>query len=265
MTAASPASRTDRFVHRYLLDQHPPRVRDAARDAAVRAALPAAGWWAVLVGVGLVLVRVLDGFGAEDAVDRWFARHRTGALDAVTAVLSTLASTPYLIGTAVVVAALVLWWTRQWWVAVVAPLAVALQAAVFVTSATLVGRARPDVDRLDAAPPTSSFPSGHTSASAALYLTVAMLAQQIRHDALRRTITVLAVLVPCCVAVARVYRGMHAPLDVVFGLLNGLVCMLLAWGYLRRDTSSSGTHTRSAAGRTVTSRVSDGSMTSPST
>ncbi|GAA4839270.1 hypothetical protein GCM10023221_16030 [Luteimicrobium xylanilyticum] len=264
--AAAPAG--SRFVHRYELDPTRPRVTAALRDAGVRALLPAVAWWAVVVASGLVIVHVLDGFRAEDAVDRWFEHHRTGALTTVSAVFSTIGSTPYAIGVCVLVALLVLWWTRQWWFAVVAPLALSLQAMVFATAATVVGRERPDVVKLDDSPPTSSFPSGHTSASSALYFTVALVAQRIRHDGLRRTVTVVALLIPFCVATARLYRGMHAPLDVTFGLLNGTVCMVLAWGYLRRDVrvqQPQGTQTRSAAGRTVTSSTADGSITSPST
>ncbi|MFC8733536.1 phosphatase PAP2 family protein [Luteimicrobium sp. NPDC057192] len=261
-------SRGDRFVHRYELDPSRPQVTAALRDAGVRALAPAVLWWAVVVASGLVIVHVLDGFRTEDAVDRWFAHHRTTTLDTVSAVFSTIGSTPYAIGACVLVALLVLWRTRQWWFAVVAPLALSLQALVFASSATVVGRSRPDVVKLDDSPPTSSFPSGHTSASSALYFTVALIAQRIEHDVLRRTVTVVALLVPFCVATARLYRGMHAPLDVTFGLLNGTVCMVLAWGYLRRDVRAQqlqGTQTRSAAGRTVTSSVVDGSTTSPST
>ena len=36
-------------------------------------------------------------------------------------------------------------------------------------------RPRPGVERLDASPPTSSFPSGHTSAAVALYIGMALL------------------------------------------------------------------------------------------
>jgi len=261
-------SRGYRFVHRYEIDPSRPRPTAALRDAAVRALAPAALWWVLVVASGLVIVHVLDGLRTEDAVDRWFEHRRTGTLDGVSAVFSTIGSMPYAIGVCVLVGLFVLWRTRQWWVAVVAPLALSLQAIVFATSATVVGRERPDVVKLDHSPPTSSFPSGHTSASSALYFTVALLAQRIQNDAVRRIVTVVALLMPFCVATARLYRGMHAPLDVTFGLLNGTVCMVLAWGYLRRDVRSQqpqGTQTRSAAGRTVTSSVADGSMTSPST
>jgi membrane-associated phospholipid phosphatase len=40
--------------------------------------------------------------------------------------------------------------------------------------------------------------------------------------------------IPFLVAYARLYRGMHHLSDVVVGFLNGLVCALLAWFYLRR-------------------------------
>ena len=66
------------------------------------------------------------------------------------------------------------WRTKQWWVAVIPALAISLQATVFVIAANLVNRPRPDVERLDPAPPTSSYPSGHTGASFALYLTFAL-------------------------------------------------------------------------------------------
>ncbi|MNW65153.1 phosphatidylglycerophosphatase B [compost metagenome] len=90
---------------------------------------------------------------------------------------------------------------------------------------------------LDHAPPTSSFPSGHTGASTAFYLTLALLAQRVQNPALRVVLTVLAVLVPFAVGFARLYRGMHSLTDVLAGFVNGVVCAVLAWGYLRRDTS----------------------------
>ena len=101
----------------------------------------------------------------------------------------------------------------------------------------MVGRERPDVEKLDDSPPTSSFPSGHTGASTAFYVVLAMMAQRIQNRALRIVVTVVCLLVPFCVGTARLYRGMHSLSDVIVGFLNGLVCAFLAWNYLRRDTS----------------------------
>jgi undecaprenyl-diphosphatase len=38
------------------------------------------------------------------------------------------------------------------------------EVTIFLTITAIVSRPRPDVARLDGAPPTSSFPSGHTFA-----------------------------------------------------------------------------------------------------
>src|SRR3712207_7042639 len=50
------------------------------------------------------------------------------------------------------------------------------EVTIFVSTTLLVDRARPPVRHLDSAPPTSSFPSGHTAASVALYGGLAVLA-----------------------------------------------------------------------------------------
>ncbi len=103
-----------------------------------------------------------------------------------------------------------------------------------MTSALIVGRDRPNVDHLEDAPPTSSFPSGHTGASVAFYLSLALLVQRISTTWLRVLLTVVCAAVPLLVAVARLYMGMHHLSDVAVGALNGAVCVWLAWHYLRR-------------------------------
>jgi len=127
------------------------------------------------------------------------------------------------------------WRTRWWWFAVIPALAVALQAFVLMTSALVVGRGRPEVDKLHESPPTSGFPSGHTGASTAFYVTAVLVVQRISNPVLRVAVTVLCLAVPVLVAYARLYRGMHHVSDVVVGGLNGLVCAYVAWRYLRRD------------------------------
>ncbi|ROS75337.1 phosphatase PAP2 family protein [Cellulomonas sp. PhB143] len=223
------------FVHRYELDPSRPTGREVARDVVVRGVLPAAALWALVTGVGLLIVGPLGDLRGEDSVDRWFAAHRTSALTPVSTVLSGAGMTQTVIAITVI-AALLLWWrSRQWWFALVPALAVSLQAVVFFFAAAVVGRGRPEVSHLDDSPPTTSYPSGHTGASAALWFTLAMLAQRITHPALRWVATVVCVLMPFLVATARLYRGMHAPTDVTMALLNGALCMVVAWAYLRRD------------------------------
>ena len=56
---------------------------------------------------------------------------------------------------------------------------------------------------------------------------------------------------PLLVGYARLYRGMHHLSDVLVGAVNGVVCMLLAWNYLRRKTSgtTAGSQAREAVRR----------------
>ncbi len=224
------------FLHRWELDTSTPTAPQVRHDVVRRVLAPAAVLWLVVVGLGLLITGPLDGLPGERGVNEWLAARRTPALDAVTSVLSAIGQTEFLIGACVVGIAAAWWRTRQWWYAVTPGIAVAVQAAIFLSSALVVGRGRPDVEHLDHAPPTSSFPSGHTGAAAAFYLTLALMAQRIRHPALRLAVTVLCALVPVAVGVGRTYRGMHSLSDVVVGLLNGAVCALVAWVWLRRST-----------------------------
>ena len=234
------------FVHRFTEDQTRPTVREALRDIAVRAIAPAFLLWAVIVAGGFVVKGPLGGLPGEDQINRDVRAAVDKQWDGLTHWWSTIGNTEIIIGTCVVAVAILLIRTRQWWVALVPALAISLQATVFVIAANLVNRSRPDVERLDPAPPTSSYPSGHTGASFALYLTFALLAQRITNRALRWAVTAVCVIIPFLVGYARVYRGMHHLLDVVVGMINGIICALLAWHYLRRTPASS---TRLTSGR----------------
>lgn len=224
------------FVHRYELDTSRPEGKQFWRDLAVRALAPALALWCVIVGLGFLIVEPLGDLPAGDGVEGWFAERRTPVMNTVTEWVGHLGMTEVIIGTTLVTAAYLWWRTRQWWFAVVPAIAVFVQAAIFLTSSLVVARERPDVEQLDDAPPTSSFPSGHTGAASALWFTLALLAQRLENRAARWAVTVLCLLVPFAVGVSRLYRGMHGPADVAAGLLNGAVCVVLAWGYLRRDT-----------------------------
>lgn len=226
------------FVHRYEIDPTPPRLAAAARDAAVRGLGLAGLWWLVLLAVGFTIHGPLDDLQQESTVNEWFVDQRTPTLDTVSDVASHGGETFVIIGVALLAMALVWWRTRQWWFAVVPGLAVGLQSAVFLCTTLVVGRERPEVEMLDEAPPTSSYPSGHTGASTALYVTFALLAQRIRTPWLRTLVTVLCLAVPLAIGTARLYRGMHHLTDVLMGIANGVVAAVLAWRYLRRASSS---------------------------
>ncbi|MBC9820717.1 phosphatase PAP2 family protein [Terrabacter sp. MAHUQ-38] len=227
----------DTFVHRYESDASRPTVGAALRDAALRVLAPAVVLFGAIVGLGLLIVGPFHNLPWEKDVSRDAQSLRTSTWDAVTMVWSHIGNTEIIIGVCIVVVALVWWRTKQWWYAVVPAIAIAAQASVFVAATTIVGRDRPKVEHLDPAPPTSSYPSGHVGAATALYLTFAFMAQRIERAWLRRLVTVICLVIPFLVASARLYRGMHSLTDIVIGALNGLICALLAWHYLRRRSA----------------------------
>jgi undecaprenyl-diphosphatase len=226
---------TDLSLRRYEVDETRPSAGEALRDAALRVLAPAAVLFAAIVGIGFLIMGPLGGIPAETELSRSVQRSRTATWDAITAVWSHIGNTEIIIGVCVVAVALVWWLTRQWWFAVVPAIAISVQATVFVIATAIVGRERPEVKHLDPAPPTSSYPSGHMGASVALYVTFALMAQRIEREWLRRLLTVVFLLVPVLVGYGRLYRGMHHLSDIVVGALNGLVCAILAWFWLRRD------------------------------
>ncbi|WP_261992294.1 bifunctional phosphatase PAP2/diacylglycerol kinase family protein [Streptomyces sp. MS191] len=202
----------------------------AARRSGLLVLVPAQA--SLMVGLGLLLTRapVADLLGpVEDRASRAFAAYRAPVADAVSSWLSVLAGTQaVVVVTLVCVAALlVLPGSRRWAEAVFLGASVAVQSAVFLIVTVCVQRPRPTVPHLDAAPPTSSFPSGHVGASVALFGGLALLALT-RLRGPRRYVTVAALLlVPPLVALSRLYRGMHHPTDVVGGLANGALTLLV--------------------------------------
>jgi membrane-associated phospholipid phosphatase len=180
---------------------------------------------AVLVGTGWVLSKVLhdDGIGrADSSLSRWLAGERSPGLNDVTAVTSEVGGTLTITILAVLAVAVTAWVWRRWREPMLVAVAVAGEVAIFLTVTMLVDRQRPPVGHLDEAPPTSSFPSGHTAATLALWGALAVLASQRARSALVRGVFLtLAVALPLLVASSRLYRGMHYLSDVLGGFLLG--------------------------------------------
>lgn len=207
-----------------------PPAAAQARRSGLHVAIPLVGAAVLVFGavwlVGVLITHRLDhtAFARADAhVDRVLAAHRTGPLNTITHIASDAAET----GTVSVLAVLAmgaLWFgTRRWRPPVFVAATVVGEALIFLGVTLLIDRHRPPVRHLDAAPPTSSFPSGHTAASITLYGGLAVVAWRVlRMAALRVVLTALAVVVPIAVAGSRLYRGMHFSTDVLGGALLGL-------------------------------------------
>lgn len=206
-----------------------PDRRTAVRGVLLGALAPGIALWLAIAGFGQLLTGPLTGWArSESGLNRSLQETRTGTWDSVTAIWSHFGNTEIIIGTCVIAVAVLWWCTRRWWFAVIPAVAISLQATIFVTASAFIGRPRPDVPRLDPAPPTSSYPSGHVGASVALYISFAIMASGIERTWLRRTVIGVCSILPALVAYARLYRGMHHLSDVVVGAINGLVCAALA-------------------------------------
>jgi membrane-associated phospholipid phosphatase len=184
----------------------------------------------VLTGIGWVLSHVVqnDSLGRADAgVSRWLARERNPDLNEVTLVSSEAGGTLTVTILAVLSVAVAAFVWRRWREPMLVAVAVAGEVAIFLVVTLLVDRGRPPVPHLDEAPPTSSFPSGHTAATIALWGALAVLASERARSALVRGLFLtLAVVLPLLVASSRMYRGMHFLTDVLGGVLLGSLWLL---------------------------------------
>jgi membrane-associated phospholipid phosphatase len=182
----------------------------------------------VLLGFGYLVTEVT-------AIGRWDASVNAMLVGARTPVINTLAQVGSHLGETLVVIAIavvagvVMGYRRLW--AGVGLLAVGLLigAASFLTTSSVIDRARPNVNPLDPAPVTGSYPSDHTAAAIVLYATLAMIViARTRSAAIRAVAWVLAILLPAWVGVSQLILGMAHPTDVMAGLIGAYGCLVFA-------------------------------------
>ena len=179
--------------------------------------------WCCWRGPFVCGVALRDGTSFDQSISERVERRRTDGWNAVTHILSLSASTLVIVGIAAGVVIVSLVRRHRDGVAMFV-FAMIGEVVMFLILTAVVDRPRPDVVRLDPAPPTSSFPSGHTYAALVLWGSIAALAyRQHWAPSLRRTAMVLAIVLPLAVGASRIYRGMHHPTDVIASLILGLL------------------------------------------
>lgn len=220
-----------------------------ATGAAIRLPLPE-GFWpeAAVVGAGLALllgVAVQGSVRAKRYATRWIAltslilltavflgwpylahldqgvmtlvqEHRSAAAENFVVLVTGLGDfrTQFYAAAALLIILVV---TRQWRHAVFACLTTLGAAVINQCMKQTFARARPTV----LAEPLSTFsmPSGHASASFALFMTLAVLAGRGQPVRLRLTWLLLGAIPAASIAMSRVYLGVHWPTDVLAGML----------------------------------------------
>jgi undecaprenyl-diphosphatase len=97
------------------------------------------------------------------------------------------------------------------------------------------GRERPDIVPHVTHATGESFPSGHTTNSAIIYLMLGMMLARVEASYTTKVfIFMVCVLLTVLVGLSRIYLGVHWPTDVIAGWALGAIWVLLAWYVLIR-------------------------------
>ncbi len=186
---------------------------------------------AASIVVGLLVTDVLLDVDSVQRLDErfphWLEGERTDGLTDASWVGTELAG-GYLIPIALALIGLVMAILRKWRVAAYVLFAVAVESATYRVTTLFVERRRPEVERLESLPVDASYPSGHTAASIALYSGLALLlTSRFAHGRWRVLIWVIAIAIPPIVALSRIYRGMHHPIDALAGVPIGIAAIVV--------------------------------------
>jgi membrane-associated phospholipid phosphatase len=189
---------------------------------------------ALMIGFGFLLVDVVlpvHVIGHDDeAVNTWLASHRSSTRNDVSFVGTAIGDIPF-IPALVILTAIGAAILRRWRVFAFILGAIAVEVASYRVTSLIVHRQRPSVPRLDPdhLPVNQSYPSGHVAAAVVVYIGLALLiSARLRDRGARIAIWTLAIALPLVVALSRMYRGMHHPLDVAAGCLMGFAAISIA-------------------------------------
>jgi undecaprenyl-diphosphatase len=182
--------------------------------------------------LGLLVTHVVEAGGtgaADERVNVWLAAHRTPTRTDASLIGSIVAGgvvLPIVAGVLALVAALF----RKWVLVAFFIFTLAVESATYRATTLFVHSHRPRVHRLEDLSVNASYPSGHTAASIAVYGGLALLiTSHFRNRTVGLVTWLIAAGMVAFVATARMYRGMHHPLDVAGGIVVGIaaLCVLV--------------------------------------
>ncbi len=208
---------------------------------------------------GLLVTDVLVRGGGLGGDDEGFVRDlvadRTPFLTDASFVGSTIGGAPVLpilVGLVAIVCAFM----RKWRIAAFAVFVLVVESATYRVTSIVVPRERPDVPRLEDLPADASYPSGHTAATIAVYAgLVVLLTSRFKSRGARIVLWIAAILLPIAVALSRMYRGMHHPLDVAGGVVVGLGALIVLLFACRAAGAAAEAHASAPAQRSARSRT----------
>ena len=190
----------------------------------------------VIGGLGLLVTETFDSssLSADRSISNWLIENRFSIGDSLSAVASSLGNTTVIVCGLIgfCVAAL----SARWWQpAFILAGGLALELSVFLTVSFWLDRPRPDVEVLGSVPSTASFPSGHSAAAVVFFLGLALTATcRIERANVRRLVWAIGCVIAFSVGIARAYRGVHHPSDVVAGWAIGIGALLITTAAVRR-------------------------------
>ena len=179
-----------------------------------------------LLGVTTEDVTHHNGLSTSDRAHlRFFVDHRPDALVQLARNVTNLGAAP-LLAVVALVSAVALWWRGQRVAVAVAPgAALGIAACIAAVAKSVVGRARPPLGVRLLAETEPSFPSGHSTDSAAFYVALGLvLAMFVFRRPLARAVAVVAgALTTLAVGLTRLVLGVHWPTDVLAGWSIGVL------------------------------------------
>lgn len=185
---------------------------------------------AALVALGLLVETSPMVRGWDESVARWVAEDVSPTSGGIAQVLTHLGSSPlYLAVSAIVAVALLV--ARRFRLAGFLACVVLGQWMLSNFLKRLIERERPTIDQVVDAH-GYSFPSGHATASAAVFLALALVTAAVKPQWNRTLLIGSAVGLAMLIAGTRVVLGVHWTTDVLAGLTLGWAwCLLCAWAF----------------------------------